>query len=1040
MSSTIRTLLVSLGAALAVASTGGACARKTPVQVTYFDQTVSPILQTTCARSPTGAGCHTADAKGNAFGNLDVSHFTGVDKRRDLLTTYGPYGAPAMLAKNVPPFQVTVTAYDGKSVTVTSDIRHAGGAPLDPTSNAYMTLARWMDNGATENNAPPSNAIDASGSCDTGIPGGAGFDASKDPTGKDWSVFLDKAAPILKQQCASTHCHGSTGNQLHLTCGDTPEQRRWNYFASLSYIGTTVESSELLRRPLDGSQGGAFHEGGVVWKTAGESGYQGVLAWIAAHGPADPGSITPTLDFFAHRVQPVLVRKGCMLVHCHSGASFHDYRLRGGSAGSFSLASTKQNYALSVAQLSLESDDPNASRLVRKNLYRPEQMQGGTGIAHRGGALFEDFGGVPATAQSCASGNYDYDNGDLDKIPAYCVIDEWLRRERASRKLTPLSAVVYVKRSIPKADRYQDWDVYSPGADLRVAQVTDGPTGVTVTGDASMSGPCGLDPQTADVRRPMVSWDGKKVAFAARSSASEPLRIYEMAVDGSSCLQHPDINAGPPTKNGQLVHNFDPAYSMPDADGSYSIIFASTRGNLDASLYDYDGPQRTPADPSKLNANIYAWEPDPKDHNVHRTTQWTFLLDMERGPAFMADGRAIFTTEKRAPGFYQLALRRINIDGGDYHPLFGQRGSVGVDEVTQVAHLSDKNFVAIFAQHGAAHHGGAIGTINRSIGVDFYSANKDDYPVDPSAIDPMAPNSPEPEFFLHSLRMLDPTASGKPGTPTTGLYASPSPIPNDRVLVSWGAATDAATFNGDYDVWVMNAVTGQKTKLLGDQGTAEVDAVGVFTRPVRKIYRSNPGEPNAYTIDESKAYADLTFHDAPLVLSLAFQNTPTGRPVEPLTSFEVYESLPPPADKTSFAELDPQFVAQDAWGKVWVKRRKLGTVPIANDGSAHFRVPGGTPLVVHLPDTKEGAGRPRWQREEMMFGPGEFVHEAFRKDLYDAMCAMCHGARSGRPLDAAMRPDLLVGASQTVARDQAATDLFVPPGARGAIVGPPSTP
>ena len=39
----------------------------------------------------------------------------------------------------------------------------------------------------------------------------------------------------------------------------------------------------------------------------------------------------------------------------------------------------------------------------------------------------------------------------------------------------------------------------------------------------------------------------------------------------------------------------------------------------------------------------------------------------------MNDGRLIFTAEKRAPGFYQLALRRMNLDGGDYHPLYAQR-------------------------------------------------------------------------------------------------------------------------------------------------------------------------------------------------------------------------------------------------------------------------------------------------------------------------------------------------------------------------------
>jgi hypothetical protein len=55
---------------------------------------------------------------------------------------------------------------------------------------------------------------------------------------------------------------------------------------------------------------------------------------------------------------------------------FHDYRLRGGSAGSFSLNTTMRELHVLVAQMSFESDDVNASRLVRKNLYRPEVFAG----------------------------------------------------------------------------------------------------------------------------------------------------------------------------------------------------------------------------------------------------------------------------------------------------------------------------------------------------------------------------------------------------------------------------------------------------------------------------------------------------------------------------------------------------------------------------------------------------------------------------------------------------------------------------------------
>jgi len=100
-----------------------------------------------------------------------------------------------------------------------------------------------------------------------------------------------------------------------------------------------------------------------------------------------------------------------MQLRCHSSASFHDYRLRGGAGGAFSLSATRTNYSLTLAQLAMESDDPRASRLVRKNLFRPEVSATGYGIAHRGGPLFEDFKSLPAVPASCDGQSYDYDAG-----------------------------------------------------------------------------------------------------------------------------------------------------------------------------------------------------------------------------------------------------------------------------------------------------------------------------------------------------------------------------------------------------------------------------------------------------------------------------------------------------------------------------------------------------------------------------------------------------------------------------------------------------
>jgi hypothetical protein len=1063
-------LALTLAGATALALLPAACTTREPAPSTYFETTIAPILTTSCVRTNTGAGCHVADAKGNAFGNLDLSTYAGVNARRDLLQNYGPFGRPALLIKNIPAFQVAAEFYDGTTATVTSDVKHTGGSILDPTASAYQVLARWIQNGASENNAGPPPTTTLRLPCNHTVPTAPGFDPTTDPTAADFSTFKSRVNPLFQSTCSAGNCHGTTVNDLFLTCGGTPEEIRWNYFAAVDYLAQTAEQSELVRRPLDPAQGGSFHEGGVIFTSTSDSGYEGLLAWATAHGPpvlatagtcsaATPLSCctpgTPEacagFDFFAHRVQPILVKKGCMMLQCHSAAMFHDYRLRGGSGGSFSLSATKRNYTLTLAQIALENDDVMASRIVRKNLFRPELSLSGhqVGIAHRGGPLFEDFPGVDANGALCdaPATPYNYDTDPLDSIPALCLVREWHRRERASRPLAALSAIAYVSRTIPAGkDRAQDFDVYAPGATLHLTGATLAAGAITLGADTVLNSLCGLDPANADIRRPSVSWDGTKIAFAARNDAADPLEVYvyDASSGTPSCAKHADIDAGATTANGLLIHNFDPVFAPPDASGSTSIVFASTRGNTASAAYDYSGPQRTPADPSKPNANLYVYEVDPTNTANHRIRQETFLLDMERYPSFMQDGRLIMTTEKREPKFYQLALRRQNLDGSDYHPLFAQRGSIGYDEAREVVELADKNFAAIFSDQGMPHGGGTLGIFNRSIGLDFSSTDPADFPIDSSVINPSAPASPEPSFFLHSLAFPDTTASGHGGQATTGVYTSPSALPDGNLLVSFGTTTDAAQFQGDYDLYVFDRASSSKTLLLGNPGTAEVDAVAVYARASRGIFVPTGDEPNAFvTIHEGAPEADINVLDMPLLGSLLFQNTPTGRLIEDISSFDLYEELPPLANETSFAAANPSSVAPaDAFGQVYVRRRLLGHVPIAGDGSAHFVTFGGLPLVIHLPDSdvSKKLGLPRYQREEIEFAPGEYGHQAFPRQFFDNLCGLCHGSISGHAVDNAVAPDILTQASNTASRTATPIDLRVPPGQRGAIVGPPATP
>src|SRR5258708_2183589 len=81
-----------------------------PASQTYSDRDISPILQHSCARQTTG--CHTADSRGNSVGNLDTTSYDMINRRHDLLVTYGPYSAPGLLTKVGGPQSLTVSSID----------------------------------------------------------------------------------------------------------------------------------------------------------------------------------------------------------------------------------------------------------------------------------------------------------------------------------------------------------------------------------------------------------------------------------------------------------------------------------------------------------------------------------------------------------------------------------------------------------------------------------------------------------------------------------------------------------------------------------------------------------------------------------------------------------------------------------------------------------------------------------------------------------------------------------------------------------------
>ena len=256
--------------------------------------------------------------------------------------------------------------------------------------------------------------------------------------------------------------------------------------------------------------------------------------------------------------------------------------------------------------------------------------------------------------------------------------------------------------------------------------------------------------------------------------------------------------------------------------------------------------------------------------------------------------------------------------------------------------------------------------------------------------------------------------------------------------MSFGEAGDAATFGGDYDVYVLDPITGARTRLFGDAGAAELEAVPVFGRTARGIFESAFDEPNAFTrILPGRPEADVHVLDMPLLASLLFQNTPTGRLIEgDLRSVELLEEMPPPPEVTSYAA-GGATATPDGFGQLFVNRPRLGIVPLASDGSAHFRIPGGVPFMTASPTPRSPArasSQPAARDDGLALG--EYAHQAFKREssTRSAATATARSAAGPPTCGASRRPHAGLGHGARSGSEP--IDLNVPPDQRNPVEGP----
>ncbi len=956
---------------------------------TFFERNVQPILEQKCTGNT--SGCHSTNP-GDPFqlaaGNLDVTSFDAIQKRRDTLAPFGAYPFSLFLIKAVGP-GVLKMQYGDAFPTI--DVQHVGGSIIEVGSDAYFTLQTWLENGATENGVKPATpAREGTGRCSTAIP--PGFDRSRFVTGAtqaSFDKFRSTVQPVLTTKgCGAGSCHGAPQSDFYITCGDTDEQLAFNFSQAWSFVNEPVADSQLLRVPLAVADGGRGHSGGDQLRRDGDAAYAAIEAWASAAGKLDFAAGDPGRQFFADHVQPVLLTRGCAFQACHSPQASNDLKLRSGAIGFFSAVALEKNYELMRSEfMALEFADARRGRAVAKTILEDDARVAGEvgGIAHRGGPILETAGAGPADPEACGA-----------FVPAtasaFCILQEWIRIERQALggQVTPMGPgdpiqLVYVDRSSGTTAGRLDLDTFQGGADLRIVTTQLGIGGalVPVAASASQSllGSCSGIAADADIQAPDVSHDGNRIAFAARATAGDSLGVWVVDRAGGACAR---VLPALPDANGLKIHDFDPAWSP---DGTY-LVFASTRGKPGV------GPRRS-RKRGLPQSDLWRVRMSGITADAGSLEQMTVLSNSEIGPQFMREGRVTMTTEKASAGFYQLAGRRINWDLTDYHPLLGQRKdspidasdpmvtkpSVNFSSVTDIREGSDGNFLLIASNTDPATGApstpagaGALAVFNRSVG-------------------PFEQSRDGEVGYLSAMRVLD---------PATG-YRTPSSLPDGSILVSFTASPASGTFG----IYAFNPRTRARTQLITGGGV-QVDAQLVYRYPARKLYANRRQLVFGGAVTGDPAVANLHILDAPMLFTLLTSNLRRGRPVDAFrtaTHLELFTEEPCPAGPCS----------PNSMG-VYEMRRALGRVPLADDGSVRVALPARTGIVMRLVDAT--GATVVTMTEEHQLGPGESISMGVPESLFDAVCGGCHGSISGSELDVIVTPDALTGASRSLSADR----------------------
>jgi hypothetical protein len=157
--------------------------------------------------------------------------------------------------------------------------------------------------------------------------------------------FDADVAPVL-ETCNSGNCHGAPQSDFFISCGDTPEQRAFNFAQTWAFVDNPVDESQILRIPLAASAGGGPHTGGDRFPDRGgnDTDYGKLRAFAEAVGPRTFGDGDPAKEFFRDHVQPMLLRARLRLLRLPQPGAGNDFKMRPGTHGFVSSITLEKNY------------------------------------------------------------------------------------------------------------------------------------------------------------------------------------------------------------------------------------------------------------------------------------------------------------------------------------------------------------------------------------------------------------------------------------------------------------------------------------------------------------------------------------------------------------------------------------------------------------------------------------------------------------------------------------------------------------------------